>query len=67
MDKKNGATTKKIDSNFERRRRGGKLQPYVNNLKKGSTTMTSVVRQMIGANEVEYHDPKKRPSHIVLV
>ena len=44
-----------------------KLQPYVENLKKGSTTMNSVVRQMIGASEVDYHDPKKRPSHIVLV
>ena len=44
-----------------------KLLPYVENLKRGSTTINSVVRQMIGENEVEYHDPKKRPSHIVLV
>lgn len=44
-----------------------KLLPYVDNLKSGSTTINSVVRQMIGADEVEYHDPKKRPSHIVLV
>ena len=44
-----------------------KLQPFVENLKTGSTTINSVVRMMIGSNEVEYHDPKKRPSHIVLV
>ena len=44
-----------------------KLQTYVANLKSGSTTINSVVRQMIGSSEVEYFDPKKRPSHIVLV
>lgn len=44
-----------------------KLKVFVDNLKAGSTTINSVVRLMIGANEVEYHDPKKRPSHIVLV
>ena len=44
-----------------------KLQAYVKNLQTGSTTINSVVRQMIGAGEVDYHDPKKRPSHIVLV
>lgn len=44
-----------------------KLQPFVENLKTGSTTINSVVRMMIGSNEVEYHEPKKRPSHIVLV
>ena len=44
-----------------------KLQPFVENLKKGNTTINSVVRQMINACEVKYHDPKKRPSHIVLV
>ena len=45
----------------------GKLKIYVDNLKTGSTTLNSVMRMMIGTNEVEYHDPKKRPSHIVLV
>lgn len=44
-----------------------KLQPFVDNLRRGSTTLNSVVRQMIGDGEVSYHDPKKRPSHIVLV
>lgn len=44
-----------------------RLQPYVVNLKNGNTTINSVVRQMIGTNEVDYHDPMKRPSHIVLV
>ena len=44
-----------------------KLQPFVDNLKNGSTTINSVVRQMIMNCEVEYHEPMKRPSHIVLV
>jgi len=44
-----------------------KLQTYIENLKSGSTTINSVVRQMIGASEVDYFEPKKRPSHIVLV
>ena len=44
-----------------------KLRPYVESLKSGTTTMNSVVRQMIVASEVDYHDPKRRPSHIVLV
>ena len=44
-----------------------KLQTYIDNLKSGNTTINSVVRQMIGASEVDYFEPKKRPSHIVLV
>ena len=44
-----------------------KLNIYVKNLQTGSTTINSVVRQMIRQSEVEYYDPPKRPSHIVLV
>lgn len=44
-----------------------KILPYVEKLQSGNTTLNSVVRQMIGESEVEYYDPKKRPSHIVLV
>lgn len=43
------------------------LSAYVNNLKHGATTMNTVVKQMIKENHVDYQDPQKRPSHIVLV
>lgn len=43
------------------------LSAYVNNLKHGAPTMNAVVKQMIKENRVDYQDPQKRPSHIVLV
>ena len=43
------------------------LLGYVENLKQGTTTMNTVVKQLIKEKEVQYNDPEKRPSHIVLV
>ena len=43
------------------------LSQYVNNLKIGKATMCSAIRQMIKDETLEYCDPDKRPSHIVLV
>lgn len=43
------------------------LTEYVDNLHQGTTTINSVVKQLIKDKHVNYNDPDKRPSHIVLV
>ena len=43
------------------------LSDYVSNLKHGAPTLNTVVKQLIKENHVDYQDPQKRPSHIVLV
>jgi len=43
------------------------LQPTVDNLRKNTSSMRTIVKQLIKENKVDYSDPKKRPSHIVLV
>lgn len=43
------------------------LSVYVQNLQDGTTTLNTVVKQMIKLKNVDYKDPQKRPSHIVLV
>lgn len=43
------------------------LEEYVTNLKEGRNTLNSTVKYMIKNHELEYSDPDKRPSHIVLV
>ena len=43
------------------------LSGHVENLQKGTTTVNSVVKQLIKDKRVDYSDPTKRPSHIVLV
>lgn len=45
----------------------GHLADYVDNLKHGATTINTVVKQLIKDDQVNYQDPQKRPSHIVLV
>ena len=44
-----------------------KLQWFVKNLKEGTSTLNYAIRKMITDHEVDYLDPQKRPSHIVLV
>lgn len=44
-----------------------KLSEYVANLQRGTTTINTVVKRLIKGNQVDYDDPPKRPSHIVLV
>lgn len=44
-----------------------KLSEYVANLQRGTTTINTVVKRLIKENQVDYDDPPKRPSHIVLV
>ena len=41
--------------------------PYVENLKQGTTALGSVIKGKLSEGCLNYHDPKKRPSHIVLV
>lgn len=43
------------------------LSEYVSNLQHGTTTINTVVKQLIKGKQVSYEDPPKRPSHIVLV
>ena len=43
------------------------LSEYVEKLQQGTTTVNSVVKQLVKDKKVEYNDPDKRPSHIVLV
>ena len=43
------------------------LRPYVDNLIKGHATLNSLIKQKISDKLIEYSDPPKRPSHIVLV
>lgn len=43
------------------------LTPYVERLLEGSMTINAKVKQMLKSNVIDYKDPEKRPSHIVLV
>lgn len=43
------------------------LVPYVDRLLEGSMTINARVKQMLQNNELDYNEPQKRPSHIVLV
>ena len=43
------------------------LSSYVSNLQQGTTTIKTVVKQLIKGKQVLYDEPSKRPSHIVLV
>jgi len=43
------------------------LVPYVDRLLEGSMTINARVKQMLQDNELDYNEPQKRPSHIVLV
>ena len=43
------------------------LLEYVKKMQVGSMTINSVVHQMVDQNKINYCDPQKRPSHIVLV
>ena len=39
----------------------------VNRMKENNSTVNTLVKQMVRNGELEYNDPVKRPSHIVLV
>lgn len=43
------------------------LKPYIENLKTGGATIKSLVRTMIKENQLDYVEPSKRSSHVVLV
>lgn len=43
------------------------LVPYVERLLEGSMTISAKVKQLLKSDEIDYKDPEKRPSHIVLV
>lgn len=43
------------------------LRPYIENLKTGGATIRSLVKSMIKENKLNYIEPEKRPSHVVLV
>ena len=43
------------------------LSAFVNNLHQGTTTINTVVKQLLKDDLLSYCDPPKRPSHIVLV
>ena len=43
------------------------LSEYVQNLQHGTTTLNTVIKQLIKGKDIDYQEPKKRPSHIVLV
>ena len=43
------------------------LLPAVSSLQEGSTSINSIVRGFIISSKVNYSEPRKRPSHIVLV
>ena len=43
------------------------MQVYIQNLKSGADTLNSFVLQLIKGNKVNFCEPEKRPSHIVLV
>lgn len=44
-----------------------KILPYVKNLQKGQVTIKSAVSGLLEENDWDIKEPKKRPSHIVLV
>ena len=43
------------------------MAPYVQHLKTGTDTLNSFVTQLIKNHCIDYFEPEKRPSHIVLV
>lgn len=43
------------------------LEPYIANLKSGTTSLNNCIKQLIRDGQVCYNDPEPRPSHIVLV
>ncbi len=43
------------------------LEPAISSLQKGFTSVNSIVRGLIKSSRVNYNEPRKRPSHIVLV
>lgn len=43
------------------------LSEYVQNLQHGTTTLNSVIKQLIKGKDIDYQEPQKRPSQIVLV
>ena len=43
------------------------LNPTIKALQKGSTSLNSLIYSLIKTKTVEYFEPSKRPSHIVLV
>lgn len=43
------------------------LSEYVQNLQHGTTTRNSVIKQLIKGKDIDYQEPQKRPSQIVLV
>jgi len=43
------------------------LAEYVENLQQGKTTINSMVKQLLKSEELDYPEPRQRPSHIVLV
>ena len=43
------------------------LSEYVQNLRHGTTTLNMVMKQLIKVKDIDYQDPQKRSSHIVLV
>lgn len=43
------------------------IMPTINALQTGTTTLNSIIKSHIKSNSVDYDDPPKRPSHIVLV
>lgn len=45
----------------------GELIPYIENLKHGTTALNTVIKNKLVDLSIDYHEPKKRPSHIVLV
>lgn len=43
------------------------LTEYVKNLQQGTATINTAVKQFIKEKSIDYYEPQKRPSHIVLV
>lgn len=43
------------------------LLPTIASLQEGGTTLNTIVKGLIKDDKVDYNDPQKRPSHIVLV
>lgn len=45
----------------------GQMANYVQSIRTGTDSINSFVMQLIKSNQVDYNEPQKRPSHIVLV
>lgn len=43
------------------------LTEYVKNLQQGTATINTAIKQFIKEKSIDYYEPQKRPSHIVLV